>query len=47
MKLLTERRGTPVPDKPREDARSHLLGRITDLLHTLDVRGGWDVPASW
>ncbi|MET7972447.1 hypothetical protein ABZW44_05035 [Streptomyces mirabilis] len=45
--LLTERRGAPVPDEVWEDARSHLLGRITDLLHALDVRGGRDVLAAW
>jgi hypothetical protein len=45
--LLTERRGAPVPDELWEDARSHLLGRITDLLHTLDARAGRDVLTAW
>ncbi|WP_306930934.1 hypothetical protein [Streptomyces luteogriseus] len=45
--LLTERRGAPVPDELWEDARRHLLGRITDLLDALDVRAGRDVLAAW
>ncbi|WP_225080709.1 hypothetical protein [Streptomyces sp. CoT10] len=45
--LLTSRRGTPVPDELWEEARHHLLGRITDLLHALDVRGGRDALAAW
>ncbi|WP_369029460.1 hypothetical protein [Streptomyces adonidis] len=45
--LLTERRGAPVSDELWEDARRHLLRRITDLMHALDVRGGRDVLASW
>ncbi|MCF2435325.1 hypothetical protein LV779_14580 [Streptomyces thinghirensis] len=42
--LLTARRGTPVPDKDWDEARDHLHGRITDLLHALDVRAGRDAP---
>ncbi|WP_330460417.1 hypothetical protein OIB37_28205 [Streptomyces sp. NBC_00820] len=45
--LLTGRRGTPVPDELWKEARRHLLGRITDLLHALDVRSGRDVIAAW
>ncbi|MEV7385932.1 hypothetical protein [Streptomyces sp. NPDC091215] len=45
--LLTERRVTPVPDELWEDARGQLIGRITDLLHALDVRGGRDPLAAW
>lgn len=45
--LLSGRRGTPVPDELWEKARGQLLGRITDLLHALDVRGGRDALAAW
>ncbi|MET9891889.1 hypothetical protein ABZZ47_16965 [Streptomyces sp. NPDC006465] len=45
--LLTQRRGAPVPDELWGDARRHLQGRITDLLHGLDVRAGRDVLAAW
>ncbi|MGW7524447.1 hypothetical protein [Streptomyces sp. NPDC054783] len=45
--LLTERRGAPVPDELWEGARGDLLGRITGLLHALDVRGGRDALAAW
>ncbi|WP_405925848.1 hypothetical protein [Streptomyces sp. NBC_00035] len=45
--FLTERRGTPVPDEVWEQARRQLLGRVTELLHTLDVRGGRDALAAW
>ncbi len=45
--LLTERRGTPVPDELWEEARRHLRGRVADLLHALDVRTGRDVLAAW
>ncbi|GEC03693.1 hypothetical protein SSP24_13480 [Streptomyces spinoverrucosus] len=45
--LLTERRGAPVPDELWEEAHSHLLGRITDLLRALDVRAGRDALAAW
>ncbi|MEU3992340.1 hypothetical protein AB0F24_28960 [Streptomyces platensis] len=45
--LLTERRGAPVPDELWEEARRHLLGRITDLLDALDGRAGRDVLAAW
>ncbi|WP_326791596.1 hypothetical protein OHA79_02850 [Streptomyces sp. NBC_00841] len=45
--LLAGRRGAPVPDELWEDARRHLLGRITDLLHALDVRAGRDALAAW
>ncbi|MFJ8080048.1 hypothetical protein ACIQ6Y_05385 [Streptomyces sp. NPDC096205] len=45
--LLTERRGTPVPDPDWEEARCHLLKRVADLLHALDVRAGRDVLAAW
>ncbi|WP_328422221.1 hypothetical protein [Streptomyces sp. NBC_00443] len=45
--LLTERRGTPVPDPAWEDARRHLLKRVSDLLHALDVRAGRDALAAW
>ncbi|GGZ88309.1 hypothetical protein ACFOOM_18715 [Streptomyces echinoruber] len=45
--LLTERRGAPVPDELWEEARRRLLGRITDLLHALDVRAGRDALAAW
>ncbi|WP_189260506.1 hypothetical protein [Streptomyces fuscichromogenes] len=45
--LLAERRGAPVPDELWEDGRRHLSGRITDLLHSLDVRSGRDALAAW
>jgi hypothetical protein len=45
--LLTARRGTPVPDKNWAEARDHLHGRITDLLHALDVRAGRDALGAW
>ncbi|MGW1092538.1 hypothetical protein ACWD4L_41510 [Streptomyces sp. NPDC002596] len=45
--LLTGRRGAPVPDELWEDARRHLLGRVTDLLHALDVRADRDALAAW
>ncbi|MBT2398326.1 hypothetical protein [Streptomyces sp. ISL-100] len=45
--LLTGRRGAPVPDELWQEARGHLLGRITDLLHALDVKSGRDVLAAW
>lgn len=45
--LLSERRGTPVPDADWEEARRHLLKRIADLLHALDVRAGRDVLDAW
>ncbi|MFE1341448.1 hypothetical protein ACFW6K_27690, partial [Streptomyces sp. NPDC058733] len=45
--LLTERRGTPVPDELWEEARGHLRGRVTDLLNALDTRAGRDVLAAW
>lgn len=45
--VLTERRGTPVPDELWDDARRQLLGRVTELLHALDVRAGRDVLAAW
>lgn len=45
--LLTERRGTPVPDELWEEARGHLRGRVGDLLNALDVRAGRDVLAAW
>ncbi|MET9145255.1 hypothetical protein [Streptomyces sp. NPDC004042] len=45
--LLIERRGAPVPDELWEEARRHLLGRVTDLLRALDVRAGRDVLAAW
>ncbi|WP_158778750.1 hypothetical protein [Streptomyces cellulosae] len=34
-----------MPDELWEEARRHLLGRITDLLHAVDVRTGRDAPA--
>jgi hypothetical protein len=45
--LLSERRDTPVPEELWEEARRHLHGRITDLLHALDVRAGRDALAAW
>ncbi|MGA4858465.1 hypothetical protein [Streptomyces koyangensis] len=45
--LLTARRGTPVPDKEWDEAGDHLHGRITDLLHALDVRAGRDALGAW
>ncbi|MEU6624825.1 hypothetical protein ABZ926_29220 [Streptomyces litmocidini] len=45
--LVTERRGTPVPDELWEDARRQLLEHVTDLLHALDVRAGRDVLNAW
>ncbi|WP_338687279.1 hypothetical protein QD712_40815 [Streptomyces acidiscabies] len=45
--LLSERRDTPVPEELWEEGRRHLHGRITDLLHALDVRAGRDVLAAW
>ncbi|MFC5959051.1 hypothetical protein ACFP51_32835 [Streptomyces pratens] len=45
--LLTGRRGAAVPDELWEEARLQLLGRITDLLHALDVRAGRDALAAW
>ncbi|MFE2558359.1 hypothetical protein ACFXGT_20505 [Streptomyces sp. NPDC059352] len=45
--LLTGRRGTLVPDELWEGARRHLLGRVTDLLHALDVRAGRDALTAW
>ncbi|MFD1832549.1 hypothetical protein ACFSJS_23305 [Streptomyces desertarenae] len=45
--LLTERRGSSVSDELWEGARRQLIGRITDLLHVLDVRAGRDVLAAW
>ncbi|MCW8382762.1 tetratricopeptide repeat protein [Streptomyces justiciae] len=45
--LLRERRDTPVPEELWEEARRHLYGRITDLLHALDVRAGRDALAAW
>ncbi|WP_328862023.1 hypothetical protein [Streptomyces sp. NBC_00306] len=45
--LLSERRDTPVPEELWEEARHHLHGRVTDLLHALDVRAGRDTLAAW
>ncbi len=45
--LLTERRGTPVPDDLWEEACGQLARRVTDLMHALDVRAGRDALASW
>ncbi|MFJ8282505.1 hypothetical protein ACIRA2_35085 [Streptomyces griseoviridis] len=45
--LLGERRDTPVPEELWEKARHDLRGRITDLLHALDVRSGRDVLSAW
>ncbi|MFD0415200.1 hypothetical protein [Streptomyces sp. NPDC127108] len=45
--LLSERRDTPVPEKLWEEARQHLHGRVTDLLHALDVRAGRDALSAW
>ncbi|WRZ89980.1 hypothetical protein OHB54_13440 [Streptomyces sp. NBC_01007] len=45
--LLDGRRGAPVPDERWEEARLHLLQRITDLLHALDYRSGRDVLTAW
>ncbi|MFF3495241.1 hypothetical protein ACFYWS_28255 [Streptomyces sp. NPDC002795] len=45
--LLTGRRSAPARDELWEEARRHLLGRINDLLHALDVRGERDVLAAW
>ncbi|MET7743269.1 hypothetical protein [Streptomyces sp. NPDC005385] len=45
--LLGERRDTPVPEELWEEARRHLHGRITDLLHALDVRAGRDALSAW
>ncbi|WP_327343124.1 hypothetical protein [Streptomyces europaeiscabiei] len=45
--LLTVRRGASVADELWDEARRQLLGRITDLLHGLDVRAGRDALAAW
>ncbi|MFC7881288.1 hypothetical protein ACFUVV_05295 [Streptomyces sp. NPDC057376] len=45
--MLTGRRGAPVPDKDWDKARDHLHGRITDLLHALDVRASRDALGAW
>ncbi|MCM8551223.1 hypothetical protein [Streptomyces sp. STCH 565 A] len=45
--LLTRRRGAPVPDKDWDAARTHLLGRVTDLFDALDVRAGRDALGAW
>ncbi|MEU1672746.1 hypothetical protein ABZ752_12025 [Streptomyces roseifaciens] len=45
--LLTERRGTAVPDELWEEARRHLHRRVSDLLYALDARAGRDVLAAW
>ncbi|WP_327738015.1 hypothetical protein OG749_33795 [Streptomyces nojiriensis] len=45
--LLTGRRGTPVPDDLWEEARGQLAGRVTALLHALDVRAGRDALTAW
>ncbi len=45
--LLGERRDAPVPEELWDEARRHLRGRITDLLHGLDVRAGRDALAAW
>ncbi|MDX3570959.1 hypothetical protein [Streptomyces sp. ID05-47C] len=45
--LLSERRDTPVPEDLWEEGRRHLHGRITDLLHAMDVRAGRDALAAW
>ncbi|MFI1282172.1 hypothetical protein ACH4U5_15725 [Streptomyces sp. NPDC020858] len=45
--LLTERRGEPVPDAIWEEALAQLGGRVTSLLHALDVRAGRDVLSAW
>ncbi|MEU8692398.1 hypothetical protein [Streptomyces sp. NPDC048665] len=45
--LLSERRDTPVPEELWEEARLQLHGRVTDLLHALDVRAGRDALAAW
>ncbi|WP_143664460.1 hypothetical protein, partial [Streptomyces sp. NRRL B-24572] len=45
--VIAERRGAPVPDELWEDARRQLLGRVTDLLHALDVRAGRDALTAW
>ncbi|WP_281911138.1 hypothetical protein [Streptomyces olivaceus] len=45
--LLTRRRGTPVPDKDWDEARTHLLGRVTELLNALDARAGRDALGAW
>ncbi|MFH9294588.1 hypothetical protein [Streptomyces sp. NPDC017520] len=45
--LLTERRGAPVPDALWEQGLGQLRGRVSDLLHALDVRAGRDVLSAW
>ncbi|MBB5937207.1 hypothetical protein [Streptomyces zagrosensis] len=45
--LLSQRRDTPIPEELWEEARHHLHGRVTDLLHALDVRAGRDALAAW
>ncbi|MER6252860.1 hypothetical protein ABT224_16015 [Streptomyces sp. NPDC001584] len=45
--LLTGRRGTPVSEDLWEEARGQLAGRVTELLHALDVRAGRDALTAW
>ena len=45
--LLTERRGSAVPDALWEQGVARLRDRVSDLLHALDVRAGRDDLAAW